>query len=720
MASNQHKPVTPVLKEPVPRRPRNLLQRLSSGIVHVLPPFRKSTPQTEPDSRPTTAPNATLGDSKRESILANSEQRLVAQLETSSEPERPCPYDSDPCHPFTSIEKRRCSFCGMRGPKIVQNEPCHGCKTGDAGSHISSGRNTGHRRHSAVDGRHLAHLVKSTSSVSLAPRPVTPKRAAKRIGNPPRVSRLPAGVIRLPAANTLQTHYSRTTNTSPSSRLGTTSPSGRPHDRYTRSVCGSSRENVEKKPASPKLHHIHGLPKSDNFPYVHNYEIPKHAAALCAGSTSPLTNRSNSPRSPSSAHGSPDYSSTVYYGDKTSPSSTTRTATPKPCVTTVLVEHEKASGSAVLDIHTMPLDTTLGSSRVYRKHSPKGPSEQIAPFKSTLAFVDSTDSGTTFGSQDTGSTRIGDIRLELKGGDSFNDGTPRLRGGSGYKRSSTNTFSFKLKRWLLTCHAPCPDDFDTDSDADLPPARVVSPERVARARESMNRRASIPTHLKKGAHAGRTSNTCLSGTEGLPVPTTFTTTIEGPPQRSPSFRLSSLSLPVFSHRQPKSHINQPASTVLPHPLTSPFPQLRGGAESPNKVPPTLFWLAGGKGKPISFSSWKESRPKQRMGGLFGMAVYGSKYGRAYGDEVNKEGEVESSCTASIKVTANGVASMRPTKSSTSASSSSSSSAARDVRADVEGATPVDGEPVQRAATPPPISAEDEVHACSGALPVESK
>ena len=720
-ASKQRESAIPVINEPAPQRPKTLLQRLSSGIIHVLPSFRTSTPKDEIITRPTTALHLISKRTMEGATFGESEQLLASQPEvtTTREPDQPCPYDLNTYYPFASVEKRRCSFCGMRGPKIVHNEPCHACRTGGPGSHICSDRknvNT-HRRHSAVDARHLAHLVDSSSSVLLAPRPVTPERAAKRIGNPPRVSRLPPGIIRLPAPNTLDAKQHQNAAVRPPSRLRTTSPAGTRHIGSANGSGSNSKAKPVKKPASPKLHHIHGLPNSESFPFVHKHEISKHAIALRAGSTSPLTDRNNNPRNSPNILEPLDYSNTVYYRDKNSPSPVGRVTAPKPQVTTVVVKQVPVSGRAVIDVQASPLDAALAGSEVYRKRSP----QQTQPAKASQALVDITDSGTTFGSQDTGSTKIGGMRLELKGGSSPSNEIPRLRGGSGHDAPSTNTFSFKLKRWLLTCHGPCPDYLDTDSDADLPPPRVVTPERVARMRQRMNGTAPLPVHLSRTTQPTFPVRTVRPGPEDVPPSKTFVTTTS-PPKRSIPSRMSNLNLSALFHRRYESPINQPASIPPSQVLSPPFPHLRGGAESPDKIPSTLFWLAGGRGKPISFSGWKQSRPKQRMGGLFGMAVFGDRYGQEYKVAASAVGDVGVECSASIKITMDDGVSVESLKGSADAASSSTSSTAEPVKETTAGvencAPPGESESVPRAPTPAPDVPADDVPLCSGALPVE--
>jgi hypothetical protein len=69
------------------------------------------------------------------------------------------------------------------------------------------------------------------------------------------------------------------------------------------------------RPTSPKLHHIHGLPNSKAYPYVHKSEVPQHFAAIRAGAPSPLTDFAHDAREKrSKADRSTDFTETVYYG----------------------------------------------------------------------------------------------------------------------------------------------------------------------------------------------------------------------------------------------------------------------------------------------------------------------------------------------------------------------------------------------------------------------
>lgn len=559
----QHERAVPLMKEHPLQRPKTLLQRLSLGIVHALPSLRSSSSKIDLIDRPATAPNHFKKRADKAALVASTEQllNLDPSIVAAGESAPPCPCEPDSCHPFASIEKRRCNFCGMRGPKIVQHEPCHACKTGSPGSHINFVGT--HRRRSAVDTRHLTHLDNSSDSVLLGPRPVTPERAAKRIGNPPRVSRLSPGIVRLPAPNAANTTPPHEFVERLPSRLGV-GPSNR--ERYTH-LQGSHDSTVAsstKKPTSPKLHHLSLLPHSGNYPFVHRHEIPKHAIALRAGSSSPLTDRSNSSGAAHNNSKTTDYSDTVYYGDRRPSRSSHLVDFKKPQTTTVVVKQVQANERASIDLYASPLDTALAESEVYKERSPKHTSVQP-----TQGISDISDSTTTFDSQDTDSTKMGDMRLELKGGSS-DAGKPRLRGGSGFERASTNTFAFKLKRWILLCHT-C-HRYHSDSDDDVPPARVVTPERVAKMRQRMNGRAPLPAHLCRGTSSVTSSSSATQMPRvSKPNPTAAAkaTTVFAPSKWS---HASCLSLSSLYHRQCDSHVNQPTPVTPAQILNPPYPR----------------------------------------------------------------------------------------------------------------------------------------------------
>lgn len=263
-----------------------------------------------------------------------------------------------------------------------------------------------------------------------------------------------------------------------------------------------------------------------------------------------------------------------------------------------------------------------------------------------------------------------------------------------------------------------------DSDDDLPPVRVDTSERVVKIGQKMNERASLPAHLCRGTPivVSRSSATqAPTHVEVTPAAVALSITVAGPPKR---LHFSYLSLWSLFHRRPDLSINRPAPVTPAQVLNPPFPQLRGGAESRNKVPPTLFWLAGGTGrKPISFGGWKQSRPGQRIGGLFGMAIFGDRYGQKYKVEakVVANGEVE--CSVSVKGTVRDTVGIKEVEggvvtSSCSPSAVSKAESVKEATAIAEEVVPeLIVEPAQRGLLPPPNEPTDDAPLCSGTLPV---
>ena len=78
--------------------------------------------------------------------------------------------------------------------------------------------------------------------------------------------------------------------------------------------------------------------------------------------------------------------------------------------------------------------------------------------------------------------------------------------------------------------------------------------------------------------------------------------------------------------------------------TAQIPCLRGGGKSdrgPIRVPSSLLYLAGSTGRKVgdsvTIAEWNRMKPKKRMGGLLGMAVYGNKAGQPYIPRIRNQG-----------------------------------------------------------------------------------
>jgi hypothetical protein len=590
-------------------------------------PLPKGILKTRPDNRPKTAPaldqRLTYDTICRSIRLPANHRQLTPRkkIPKLSEADKKCPYDPCTYHSFLSIEECGCDICcGIRsfaGSTLdmpASSEPCKYCRSRSPFSHIASSfeRSRGQSRSSSAARKRLAQLFESSSSSDKGPRIVPAAVAATRIGNPPRRALCPSGLITL--HNTIR--MSSTHEIGTQQRVQPRRPSSE-----------ASREsqtlfNHKTRPMSPKLHHLHGLPSAKDYPYVHRREVDAHIAALRTGSPSPLRYRIDEVRHGTQCAGTTDYSRTVFYGHTKCSSfknhlHKNRTVSPSaPHSGTTVRQRKEARGSIIVDKRQrggipIPLDLELESSSVYQRRSPQESTQQAHPRRRRR----DDDSDKTFSTLTTQTpSTIGGKRLELKGGSLY----PQLRGGG---ESRSVSLGFKLKEWLLTCRTPCRSRhaYDEDSDADLPPARTLAPERIAKPVQRACGGVSLPKNVSRGSVVTSRGSTSLTY-----KPSTCNTC--SPTLSRESYR--SLHFPPLRSSSPI----KPSRSISP-----PFPSLRGGAGSASRLPPTLYWLAGGRGKPITVSSWKSQRGKKRMGGLLGMAVFGKKAGTLY--EKQETGEL---------------------------------------------------------------------------------
>ncbi|KAI0584876.1 hypothetical protein TUN199_01984 [Pyrenophora tritici-repentis] len=469
------------------------------------------------------------------------------------------------------------------------------------------------------------HLSHSSSSSVESPRIVPPDIAAKRIGNPPRRASLP--VPRPGAINTLLQPPS-TGRTSHSLRQNTTLDTHKPRPK-------SALATHEVRPTSPKLHYIHGLPNSKAYPYIYKREVTHHLAAVRAGSPSPLADFALAAQTRTSVNMTTDYSETVYYGSRMS---SAFSPTPEqhrsrqPRRGNVVVEQTANRDGYVVTEHPhlhqqAGIQQHVDHSNAHRRRAP----EQQE--RSRTASRPQPDTSSRTRSTSTGSEPSTDRQTPEPEHCSGEDLRPRLRGGDGGRDEDFHTPScgLTLKQLLLTCHRPN-YRYSTNSiiiDETLQPARVPDASQIAQAIQKTQGTARLPRNLlrKSNPHAIlRTTQVELCTGN---IVTTYSECT--PPIQTPRFHHFPISSPP--HHYPA------ASPTNPHTLA--ILTLRGGASTPSTLsddsplPSTLFWLAGGRGPPITTRSWKRQRPKKRMGGLFGKLIYGTRAGTLY--EGKKEG-----------------------------------------------------------------------------------
>jgi hypothetical protein len=656
------------LAQPVPQRPKTLLQRISSGFSSMLPTITLRKGRTKTSlSRPTTAPvhGRRFGHTslRNRFSLPGSRQFSVPQFDIPklSEPEE-CSYDAHTCYSFPSIELTQCDCCCSKphsqaiSRSQASNLPCRLCRANSPFSHLTTGFRRPHdqtRSTSAIESS-IAQMMADLSSTEEGPRLVPTDRAAGRYMNPPRIVTLPGN--RVPLYNRLSlplTQHESLTNSQRQPDCSVSMASG-----SSTSSNPRSRHASDARPKSPRLHHLDILPGAHDHPFVHRREVDAHMAAIRAGAPSPLRRSINETRNTATPRGPyQDFSRTVFYGTTTTSASARRMSG-----TNDILQRVETSGTLFIgeERSSVPrdLDRELQSSRVYRRRLLRNdtqtplPRHNTEPSFSTLTM----QSPSTFGG----------TRLELKGGEE----KMRLRGGGR---------GLNWKRWLLTCQAPygkrC--EYEEDSEDELLPARAPEPQRLERATQRTKETATVPHDV---------SQRCLIIHYG----DGNSTAVEWSHLRS---RLAST--------PPDSPINQP----VPADFTSqPVPTLRGGSGSQVRLPPTLYWLAGGKGKPGTISSWNKQKGKKRQGGLLGRMMYGTKSGMEYGnhEEESMVDESERSGRSSVRAT---VGSSNP-----SARKMHGGESVQSVPVQHEGAAPVvvAEEAVPADVTLPETSA-DEVH-----------
>jgi hypothetical protein len=585
MAPNKDNYTDPTQRphEEGPERPRTLMKRISLGFssFRANTPLRKARPDSKTKSRPKTAPADRLTYDKlhRPLGLPDSQQISIPRIAIPklSESDSDCPYDPSSYHSFSSTKQNKCACCGLRpASRATSNRPCSHCRSRTPFSHLASTLKWPRGQHgkSPVQSS-LAQLIESSASSEEVPRVVSTAVAAKRSGNRPRRSSLPDK--RIPSCSS--SHLPSTYEADTSEQQGGIA--------HAFSRGGSARRDT--RPVSPKLHHLHGLPDAKYHPFVHRCEVDAHLAALRAGSPSPLCDSIDEGRTvvgPEEPY--LDFSRTVYYGttthwgpirhsyeDHLSPPS-------GPRYTSTIIDRIQIGGNIVIEEGRRggipSWERELERSGVYRQSSPEPNTPPLLPQP-----VADDDSFSTLTTQTP--SIVGGKRIELLGGNE----PPKLRGGSGSLHAS---IGFNLKKWLLTCHGPCPSR-DTDSDADLVPPRAPVPKHITRALRTSRGTAALPVHLAKSS--AETSQ---------------------PNSSAPPFVQSNSALESIHHNTPPT--NQTSfENRESQPLISTIPTLRGGAGSDVRLPPTLYWLAGGRGKPVTIRSWQKQRGRKRIGGLWG-------------------------------------------------------------------------------------------------------
>ncbi|OAG23146.1 hypothetical protein CC77DRAFT_1048099 [Alternaria alternata] len=535
---------------------------------------------------------------------------IQIQVASLSEPNQHCPYDPSNYRSFSKVERSCCSFCGMRPPKSPFSVSCDESRSESAHSHMrpALGKRTDltARREVTIQN---ASLPQHSSSSEEGPRLVPPEIAAKRIGNPPRKAALP--IQRSGAVND-----------------SLTPPSDQRSSQSLENRITAAHANVPRRRKS-------ALEQNDDYPYVLKSEVSQHLDAIRAGEPSPLIDFACAARLKKASDRMTDFSETVFYGQKFSAAFgpiPEQHSSLQPPRSTLIVERSLDTGGHVVIARPRPeqqasINALLHSGDKYSRratHLSQQNSLDSRPSSNNRRRTRHTSSRAAPTSNDQPS----DFQEGLS-----DDIIPKLRGG------------------FATCYRPGHGyATDSDNDENLPPARTLNLAEIARASRQAHGISRLPKGISRRGGSQETSRVGKSAAGSGHVTNLL-------PSRTPSFaathsqpRSMFFHLPTFGLTStpalptvPPSNRSAPFTDVAIQPRTqSPIVSLRGGTGSPSalrgyeRLPPTLFWLAGGQGKPITTVSWKTQRPKKRMNGLLGMTLHGLDAGTEYREKARTQ------------------------------------------------------------------------------------
>jgi len=562
--------------------------------------------------------------------------------------------------------------------------PCDACRARSPQSHLTmSTRYLGSRRATPI-----LDAIVEINEVSID----TPVRSDRNVPQALLESRpRPKRMTRLPPFEGLSISIPRpkSSNGRPPTRRGTNQDlegKSSPGRFQGKLLPIRSKTPSPELPDSPKLHHIHGLPKAKDYPYVHKREVVEHLAAIRAGAPSPVRDAQIEAERASSAPNvsrAPDWSDTVFYPSGRSPvpprpprastpeqhqtlgqnthlqstnspacsSRNTRQQPPLRLSTGVpfwpalspnaTLQSIEASGTAtVRPGPTGAAETELERSRVYTLRSPRS-RHTSSPLRHEITGSSSSSDESKFstGTMPPTPDEMGGSRLELRGG----YGPARMRGGGGDESLGVASF---MKGYGEKCFRACTTCgyYRLTRSGGTSPLRIVIPERMEGARDK-TRRIPLPTRL---------------------YPRSFRVGID-------DYESNNFYPDPASPKRSLSPLDPPHESLLA--CNQNLPNLRGGGGSDPtdeaRVPATLYFLAGGRGRPITVASWNQQRPKKRMCGLFGMALYGHKAGTPYKNE--EEGTDGTMPEKSVLTGTKNVSFTLPSDSSSSSSSFSTSS-----------------------------------------------
>lgn len=565
---------------------------LSAFLMHMS--RRPSTPIQR--GRPNTAPTVPNPTPFRQ--LRWEFRTLAPRLVSPSDRQRTerCPYDPEGLHFFGSFEETR-SICGLSPRRIWQGNrpvatPCQDCRQGTERAHINVSPSRFSRRRSNIPQRaSVAHHYHDAPSRSVEN--VTPDQYDKR----PRPAFDPRASWRRPVQNSISRNVHP-----PEYAEHTVHPEAQATYDQLRAIVERTRaSSFRPRSPPPRLHRL-----SPDIAYIHRSEVAAHQAAIREGRHSPVLDFQA--RGASSigvigyelSHTIRDTSARVLYPENILPGEyIPPPPRPSPPPTYVRSHFRRR----LIDISPVPQPVLMS-----RLNEPP--------------FVPALPEGTTLRPFSEWRRPVSAPEPEWEGA---------LRHSALYRTQGMDHRP-RAPSPLRQQHRP--GSFDSDwSHGTMPFDTDSGGGTGGRGKKLVNGVGKRP-NIRGGGEERLETEVLL--TEGTRLQQWSGCTSCQVSDGKGEFDIS---LP-YSVYKIEVRGNQRFDACME--LTTQMPRLRGGGggggggksdRGPIHVPSSLLYLAGSTrrkpGESTTVNEWNRMKPKRRMGGLLGMAVYGHKVGQPY-------------------------------------------------------------------------------------------
>ncbi|KAF2258519.1 hypothetical protein CC78DRAFT_549061 [Lojkania enalia] len=672
---------------PAPRRSQNVFQRIVSFMSSF--PSRKYTPKFRTKS----APVFMIHDASQQ----DDEDLLPSKIEIPTMLDDPYPYDTNIYHSSPSVENKRPSSLILRG--FCSQISLRTSRSGSSKNGDQPCSHTNHvYRHLTTDRRASTRNYAPTCSplytVTQAPSVVLD--AQHEINTTARTNK-EVSFGRLPALNTLTPSPSRS---KPTCDAPIPESEGLNFEKI-RARLSPGTSSTATRSTSPKIHHIHGLGRSQDHPYVHRKAANEYIAEEYAAGNSfqePMVVPGS--KTNKKMEGAARFAETVFYGSEFRVGSTDtrapRSASGQASSTAGDWQRERERG----------MDPLRGSPT---QHSVSIRLDNNSPvYVSQPLFCEEEDKGYMEVVRTGGRVTVDDneksvdVDLVMEAGDlrrlgravgagTYRRGSTGYAAGSRYRERGFRNAAEEM-RWegvrrtvttiSLESLSSCSEETVGSSNlkdgssgtprlrggAEIELEGLINEPRIGSERQ-------IKGYLVKrflltcgGICWGKQTLTTLGTDTTSQAPTHLSRPISRliivrAPRRILNPQLNSLYTPTLrggagsssgdnngrhgSHSgsgtgsqrtdNSSSSTTTITSNTTSHSSSNTHTATTANDRDEERVLGMLYRLAGGTGKPVTRRQWACTKPKKRIGGLLGLVMYGDKVGTAYEWDGEKSG-----------------------------------------------------------------------------------